>query len=129
MPYTINWEERGVHCEFFGTCTIKDLVAVFTEIGQDRRFPDLRYQIFDYLAVEDHFVTKEQLTELAALSYAHALTNPRAKRVSVSNDARIEQLISYYISVNENPHKQKFCRTLHDARDWISESGNENARL
>lgn len=119
MPYKITWEDRGVHCEFFGEVTIADLVATFTEIGKDRRFDDLRYQIFDYLAVEGHDVTKEQLTELASLSYAHALTNSKSINVSVSNDPRALQLIDHYISVNANPHKQKFCQTLQEARDWI----------
>jgi hypothetical protein len=119
MPYHITWESRGLVATFTGPCSVKDVLHAYEAIGKDRRFDELRYQIFDYLGAHPEGVDVSDLDHLAGLHFAHSLTNPTLLYASVAVDPVVIELIKHYININTKPESQRHCETVAQARDWI----------
>jgi hypothetical protein len=119
MSYNITWEPRGLVATFTGPCSVKDVLHAYETIGKDRRFDELRYQIFDYLGAHPEGVDVADIEQLTGLDFAHSLTNPGMLYVSVAVNPQVVQLIRHYISIKVNPDLHLYCATLAQARDWV----------
>jgi hypothetical protein len=128
MPHELTWEPKGVHARFFGTCTIADVVGALGRIGGDPRLDDLRYAVFDYLAVASHDVEESQIEEAAAHDVGIALTNPRLVFASVTRDPQIVAIWRHFRSASPSPERLALFATLDEARAWITEQTTNGTR-
>jgi hypothetical protein len=120
MAYELVWEPDGVIKQFSGVVSAREFIESVENVQGDYRFDDARYVIVDFLAVTQHELSDEVLTEVAVLQYGAFASNPNCRVVFVTteedlakrirNTPAVAGLISYQTEV---------CPTVSEARDWL----------
>ena len=119
MPYQVRWEERGTYNKLWGKCTVGDVIGILQTLAADARFGSLRYSITDYLDVTDSDGTEEDVAEVSALNYAHALSNRRLIRAMVAVEPRAVALANSWIANSETPENLGVFSSVAEAREWV----------
>ena len=121
MPYVSNWEENGVYCTFVGKVTGTELIQCNNDIYGDKRFDDIRYQLFDMLSVTEIAITDEGILMVAACDKAAALTNPAVKCALVATNEIIHAFSRLYQKgIKKSPWEGRSFYDVSKAREWLS---------
>ncbi|MFO1413977.1 MAG: hypothetical protein U1F10_08745 [Burkholderiales bacterium] len=119
MPHATTWEDSGVYVRFWGHASIADVFAMMEEVGADPRFDVLRYILADYRDVREQSVTPHEVEEVAALGFAHSLTNPHYLHVAVATDTAVVALLGHWKATVAHPDRVAYFPSLQEAREWI----------
>lgn len=104
---------------FWGKVSIANVFDMMEQVGADPRFDRLRYILADYREVMEQNVTEREVDEIAALGYAHSLTNPRYLHAAVATDERIISLLQHWKASVVQPEQVGHFTSLEQAREWI----------
>lgn len=121
MPYVLDWEKNGVCCTFSGKATGMELIQCNNDIYGNKRFDEIRYQLFDMMRVTEIAIEDEDVLIVAACDKAAALTNPTVKCALVTNNEIILSLsILYQKGIEKSPWKGLSFHNVSKAREWLS---------
>lgn len=122
MPYSTEWEARGVVWRFWGIVTGEELLRSNHEIYGDSRFDEISYQIVDLTRVDAFAVTEDDMLVMAASDRAAALSNSRIRVAVAAKDANVKRLSGVYESASiRSPWVQRIFESVEDARQWVEE--------
>lgn len=121
MPYSLQWEHRGVYRQYFGNMTLVERRESFDAICADQRFDDLRYVITDYLRVQGYQTTPDATAEIAALHIGPLRTNPRLVMCAVVDRPDLVQAVREFKTYQFTTQPYEIFATLDAARQWIKE--------
>ena len=123
MPYSLKWEERGVHLVFTGHVTGQEIKQAGDAMYGHKGFDAIRYQIFDFTDATDFSISLEDMKEIAAIDASAASTNPKIRQAIVSNSETIDAALAIYGKNQPDlPWITEGLATLEDARSWIATS-------
>jgi hypothetical protein len=121
MPYISEWENNGIYCTFSGRVTGKELIQCNNDIYGDKRFDDIRYQLFDMLSVTEIAITGEDVLIVASCDKAAALTNPAVKCALIAHNEIIHAFSSLYQKgIEKSPWMGRSFYDVSKAREWLS---------
>ena len=121
MPYVIEWEEKGLYCKFYGRVTGAELIQCNKDIYGDERFDEIRFQLFDMLAIIKLDIGPKDVRIVAACDNAAALTNPKVKCALVAKDENAHILSRLYQNgIKDSPWEGRSFKNISDAREWLS---------
>jgi hypothetical protein len=127
MSFRISWEDKGAYCQFFGDCTVSDILDVLEQLGVHPRFTGFHYAIHDFLAVSRHRLTPHDMEIVAAMDYAIRLSNRRIHVACVAVPA-IAPLWRSYARRMASPERSALFPELQQARGWIAQADRYAAR-
>lgn len=119
MPYSLDWEPKGVYKRFFGQVSFAEYSRSVSEALGDARTDSLRYIINDLTAVEGYSVTAWEAEEVSALSIGASKSNPRLRLAFVTRNPALRALISAALVVSR--FEAKTFTSLDEARAWCAE--------
>jgi hypothetical protein len=122
MPYTTEWEEKGIYWKYTGTVTHEDVMQSNYRFYNDARSDTVQYQILDCSEMDCFDVHDDTIESIAAFDYAssHYLKNIKVALVS-SND-KIKSMFQQYIAITRKLSSTWTIRIFDDlvsARRWI----------
>ncbi len=123
MAYTIKWEEKGVYLRFYDTLTLDEVRQSNDELYSDSRFYDAKYQVCDYLDVNEINLVSKEVKIPASIDKAASASIPGMKIALISTDNRLIELGNEYIETSKKLHSTwvfNIFECLEDARNWIS---------
>jgi hypothetical protein len=116
------WEEKGLYRVFSDALESSDLFDEQEGVYADPRFDDLRYQINDFTNLVDIHISLDDVSKIAAIDKAAALSNPNIISAIVAIDDTQLALISWYMAqAISSPWATKTFRSVEEAREWITE--------
>ena len=120
MAYELVWEPDGVIKQFSGIVRAREFIQSVENIQGDYRFDDARYVINDFLAVTEHELSEEVLTEVAVLQYGAYASNPNCRIVFVTTDEALATRIKNTPAVaGLISYQTEVFPTVTAARDWL----------
>lgn len=125
MPYAISWHPPYAIFRFYGDIDVEDFLESNTEVYGDRRFDDLRYQVFDFrevssVDIEDTGNLLDKIRLVAEMDKVAARSNPNIVVVTVATDSTIAALSSFYESeMMDSPWQSRFFATMEEAMTWV----------
>jgi len=123
MPFTINWEKKGVVRTFHGIVHAEEVLEADRIFSADPRSNTAQYQISDFTQGTPGIVDDAHIDAIAALDLGSAYSIPRLKVALVSNDPDVIELCQKYMEImtKDNGHWSfKICKDMKDARNWVS---------
>jgi len=123
MTIKHHWEKHGLHTQYIGNLTGKELLKAALDTSGHPRFDELRYVIGDWSYALETTTDPADVEELIAYITAMAFTNPTIKNASVMNEKESNQgLVSLYaLLARELPWDVRSFHTLQEARVWVRE--------
>lgn len=118
MPYTMEWEPKGVFKKFTGTCSWSEYAQSQEDVLGDARLDDIRYIINDLLSVESYSITADEAQYSAAITRGASMSNPKVKIAFVTTDSRIAILVMAVRTLT--PYQVKTFPSVEAARVWCS---------
>jgi len=124
MPYTIEWEPKGVCKRFSGVCSWAEYARSQEDVLGDARLDDIRYIINDLQGVESYSITADEAEYSAAITRGASLSNPRLRIAYVTTDRRIAMLVMAVRALS--PYRVATFATEAEARSWceLAEHGD-----
>ena len=120
MPYTHQWEKKGVYRKYTGNITGEEIISAMNVVESDARFVEIRYVINDFLETKIIDIDSATINMMAALDKAAALTNPYIKIAILTSDNSMHQLADQYRNkFSAPPYPTCIFTDLGDARRWI----------
>ena len=119
MPFSLNWESRGVYRRYHGDVTVDERLESFETICASPRFDELRWCITDYLEVRHYELSDEATQEIAALHIAPLHTNPRLRIAAVAVQRNILQAIDQFKATGFVHLPYEVFPTVAQARAWV----------
>jgi hypothetical protein len=117
MPYTIEWESKGVYKRFFGICSWEEYVRSSEEVLGNLRFDEIHYAINDLRDVEGYSaISPDQADYSAAMTRGASMSNPRLKIAFVTADRRIRMLVRAAMMIT--PYEVEIFSSVAEARAW-----------
>lgn len=119
MPYTIEWEPRGVYKRFSGVCSWAEFLRSQEAVLGDARLDDIHYSINDLQGVENISIisiTGDEAEYSAAITRGSSLSNPTLKIAFVTADRRITMLAMAVRALT--PLRVATFATEAEARSW-----------
>ncbi len=121
MPYVLYWEKNGVCCTFSGRATGTELIQCNNDIYGNKRFDEIRYQLFDMMGVTEIAIEEEEVLIVVACDKAAALTNPAVKCALVAHNEIIHAFSSLYQKgIEKSPWTGRSFYDVSKAREWLS---------
>lgn len=120
MAYDVVWEERGIYKRFYGSVSADEFMQSIKSMQGDRRFDTARYSINDFLSVQKHMITEEDVKLFAAYAIGAFISNPNIKIAILTTDQSIISLVTFYSSPKMSPFPLQVFSNLADARNWIA---------
>jgi len=123
MTIKHNWEKHGLHTQYMGNLTGKELLQAALDTSGHPQFDELLYIIGDWSGSLETTTDRADVEELVAYIRAMAVTNPRIKNASVMNEKESNQaLVSFYaLLAEELTWDVRSFHTLEEARIWVGE--------
>lgn len=118
MPYTLDWEPKGVYKRFHGQVSFAEYARSVGETLGDERTDSLRYIINDLTGIEGYSVTAWEAEEVSAMSVGAARSNPRLRLAFVTKNPALRALIVAALAVSR--FEAKTFTNLDDARAWCA---------
>jgi hypothetical protein len=119
MAYTLAWELHGVTKVFTGRLTYDDLMHSSEIVEGHHKFDDLRFVIYDLLAIDSVEFPIEDVEELAAVDAAAAVYNRKIRAAIVSTNEQVIAAANAYMASPFNAYKFKIFSTVAAARLWL----------
>lgn len=119
MPYSTNWEERGVYRKYTGLIVARDILDAAEEVTGDLRYDDLLYVINDFSVVDNIQLSEEDLALIKAIDNATAITNSRCKLAIVCRNEHQPLAEQYINAMGKNGFDTQIFETPGQARCWI----------
>lgn len=120
MPYTLEWQPRGLYRRYFGNLTLAERRASLQAIVTDERFDALRYVITDYLDVQAFEDEESATLESAAQHIGPALTNWRILAAAVATRPDILASLATFKANAPPGLRYEIFATEAEARAWIA---------
>ena len=126
MQCSVNWEKKGVICQYHGMFVVNDLAQTSRVVCGDARFDTTQYSMIDLLGItdlEDRPIeqTLQMLKEIAFINAAAARSNPQIKVVIITSDETIAAFAAYYASeLTICSWQASLFENIPMARDWVS---------
>lgn len=118
MPYTLEWEPRGVYWEYSGDVSGAEIIEASTAIYGDPRFDDLKYKLVNFLNISNLDVRKMDVEIIASQHKAASLSNPHIKTAIVISEPA--PLLGVFIAqLSKSPWEVKAFESLAEARAWV----------
>lgn len=102
MPYTNNWETKGLHRTFTGTITGREVLGSNLSLQGDSRFDEIRYILNDFTGIDGFDISDLQVAEVSAIDNVAAKANDRLKVIIVANDPGFLKFVDMYLAHMEN---------------------------
>ena len=123
MPYKMNWEEKGIWMWHGGTVTSKEIFDSNMEFYNDPKSDRVKYQIIDFLEVEDIVLSELTAEKIAMLDSAQSTSTPNIKVALVGTSLSSQKLFQEYID-NSSKTKTNWSFKIFDdmkkAREWAT---------
>lgn len=120
MAYNIVWEPDGIHGEYSGFVTGREMIESATKIQADPRFDEVRYVINDFANVTRYDLSEEAFTDLGVANYGAHASNPNCRIVYVTIDKDLTKIIENTLkSPDLRSFQVEVKPTLLEARDWL----------
>ena len=118
MPYTLDWEPKGVYWEYSGDVSGAEIIEASTAIYGDPRFDELNYKLVNFLKITSFDVQKMDIMMIASQHKAAALSNRRIKTAIVVNEPS-PLLDAFIAQLSNSPWEVKAFNCLVEASTWL----------
>ena len=125
MPFSTNWEDRGVVWVFAGDVTAEEIERANAEFYEDPRSDQARYQIIDARAVTSVEWNDMDIKTTAAMDIGAEQVVKNVKVAYIASDPGVMDLLEQYADISRllnSSWKFKGCETMAEARAWIAGS-------
>ena len=122
MPFTINWEERGVVTVFHGIVDILEVLEADRCFYNDSRSDAAEYQITDFTQGELGEVDESLIGKIAALDFGASQSIPNLKVALIATDPYVKELCKKYIELSQDIQSSwefKIFEDMDTARSWV----------
>lgn len=120
MPYTIQWEEKGVYIKSSGIITSKDNVQLNGELYGKKNFDTIEYQISDLLDADLSILNEKDISVISQLDFSASVWNKNLKVAHVTKNSELIRLIKLYENkMGKSGWKFMIFNTVEDARKWV----------
>lgn len=121
MPYTIQWEEKGVYIKSSGQITAKDNLQLNGELYGNKNFDTIEYQISDLLDADLSILNKKDISVISQLDFSASVWNKDLKVAHITKNTELIRLIKIYEERMEKSGWQfMIFDTVEEARKWVS---------
>ncbi len=103
MPHKTNLEPHGVYWQFFGVVTFGEIMAANQEVWDSPNWNELRYQIVDFLNIEELDLRDDQAAAAAYMDKAASKSCPQMKVALVADGTDSIELCNAYIVTLDTP--------------------------
>ena len=121
MPYRLAWEPRGVHFEFFGRVTAKEIEFANEDFYGDSRSDTTRYQIIDALRVESVEWQMPDIQSVAAHDLGASQSISTMRVAYIARQPEVTEKLERYIEISRRLNTRWTFKGFTDfasARAW-----------
>ena len=123
MPFSHNWEEKGVVVTFSGVITSNEVMKANNQIIGDPRFDNLLYQIFDFGNIDKIISSDEEAKMIGIMDKSSTRWNKRIKVACITNkDYIIEMINEYAEMLKETEWDVGVFKDLDDAYSFVGKT-------
>ena len=123
MPFTKNWETKGVVTTFFGIVSIEEVFKADKEFYADPRSDQSKYQITDFSGITAEVANDVDIQNIAAFDAGSSMSIPLLKVALITSDQYVKSLCQKYIDYSRplnSTWRFKICEDMQSARKWVS---------
>lgn len=102
MPYQNEWKENGLHRQFTGSITGKEVLESNLYIHGDERFDNIRYVFNDFTRIDGFDVTELNIAEISTMDNVAAMYSKKLKIIIVANNEDFLHWARLYLTHMEN---------------------------
>ena len=102
MPYTNEWKDKGLHREFSGTITGREVLESNLSIHGDKRFDDIDYVLNDFTNIDGFDISDLDVEEVATIDNVAAHANHRLKIIIIATDKGFLKFVDLYLTQMED---------------------------
>lgn len=120
MPYSVEWEENGIHIVYSGSITAPEIRESQYWTG-DERFDNLEYLWADFSQVESFDLTPQEVKEFAYTDMASARSNPDIRFAITASNKFIKEMANLYSKYAESsPWQIGIFESIEDTKKWLN---------
>ena len=121
MPYTNNWEEKGLYRKFTGTINGVEILEANLKLHVDARFNKIKYVINDFTEVSDLRVETKHTNAYAA---SDKVISDRMRglkiAIVVTTELQITLAKAYLEQMKDSNFRCEIFTNLDDAYKWAA---------
>ena len=122
MPYQLTWRENGIHWQFYGDVTAREISVANEEFFRDERSDSAKFQIIDVRDVSSVEWNENQIKETAAHDRGAESFIKNLKVAYISKEPRIISKLEKYIEISKKLHTSwnfKGFEDFESAKVWV----------
>jgi hypothetical protein len=120
LPYTIEYEQKGVYATFSGQTSFGEILQATYEFWQKPAFEYMDYEIFDYLAVTSLEISEYDAIEMPVRDSVASKTTRRTKIAIIATlPAILEQTRVYRQTIKDKNIQVMVTDSIDEMRTWI----------
>ncbi len=96
MPYTLTWNDDGTYVKFFGKVSFSEVREADDLHYGDKKFDDIKYQIFDFTDADVSRITRQDAQIQAAHDKAASHYKKNLKVANIGKGEHIEAVFKEY---------------------------------
>lgn len=123
MPYSTQWEEKGIYWKYSGTVTHADILNSNDEFYRDERSDNASYQLVDCSKIDCFEILSNTIATVAALDYASSHYLKDLKIALIAKDTETKAIYQQYLDLSQKLHIQwnvELFEDIESARNWIN---------
>ncbi len=121
MPYTNNWQEKGLYRKFTGTISGIEILEANLKLHVDPRFNNIEYVLNDFTEVGDLRVETKHTSAYAASDKVISDRMHGLKiALVVTTELQIELANAYREQMKDSNFKCEVFTSLDDAYKWVT---------
>ena len=104
MAYKNEWKEKGLHRQFTGVITGREVLKSNIYIQGDERFDDIKYVFNDFTQIEGFEISDINIAEIAAIDNVAAIHSHKLKIIILATNKDFLEWADHYLThMDESP--------------------------
>jgi hypothetical protein len=121
MAYSIIWNIKSVHIDYFGEIDNENIKSAHYEVNNDERFYDCSHLILDITKCNMDKVIVPELIEIVGLDLGSLIVRESFKIAMIAIDPdNIEKALDYINLFNKYSCKINVFNSIDDANSWLN---------
>lgn len=116
MAYKNEWKEKGLHRQFTGIITGKEVLKANLYIQADERFNNIKYVFNDFTQIEDFEISHVNIAEIATIDNFASKQHEKIKIIILAtNKGFLEWAGRYLTQMDVSPFDVVICEDMESA--------------
>ncbi|MDH5601707.1 MAG: hypothetical protein OEY78_10435 [Gammaproteobacteria bacterium] len=98
MPYTNEWNTKGLRRTFNGPITGTEVIVSNFNIQNDERFNKIDYVLNDFTEIESFNISDFHISQISAMDHFSEPANNRLKIIIVTTDENFLKFVNMYLT-------------------------------